>query len=104
MSTEQNRKHVTLRAPRGSTFPARNTSLPPPQKAARAFAAQVFAALGDRRRLSLVQRLSAGPASVTVLSEGSRITRQGVTKHLRVLAKAGLVQNRRRGRESIWQL
>jgi DNA-binding transcriptional ArsR family regulator len=80
------------------------TSLPPPQKAARAFAAQVFAALGDKRRLSLVQRLSEGPASVSTLSEGSRITRQGVTKHLRVLAKAGLVQNRKHGRESIWQL
>jgi DNA-binding transcriptional ArsR family regulator len=103
-STELTKKHATLRAPRGSSFPMRSTSLPPPQKAARAFAAQVFAALGDRRRLSLVQRLSAGPASVTSLSEGSRITRQGVTKHLRVLARAGLVQNRKRGRESIWQL
>lgn len=119
-NTDLSKKHVTLRAPRGSTLPmrntslppmrntsfppGRNTSLPPPQKAARAFAAQVFAALGDKRRLSLVQRLSAGPASVTALCEGARITRQGVTKHLRVLAKAGLVQNRKRGRESIWQL
>jgi DNA-binding transcriptional ArsR family regulator len=120
-SPDLNKKHVTIRVPRGSTLPMRstslpplrnttlpplrsNTSLPPPQKAARAFAAQVFAALGDKRRLSLVQRLSTGPASVSTLSEGSRITRQGVTKHLRVLAKAGLVQNRKRGRESIWQL
>lgn len=120
-STDLTKKHVTMRAPRGSTLPMRNTSmppvrnttfpplrsntsLPPPQKAARAFAAQVFAALGDKRRLSLVQRLATGAASVSTLCEGSRISRQGVTKHLRVLAKAGLVQNRKRGRESIWQL
>jgi DNA-binding transcriptional ArsR family regulator len=98
-------RNTSLPPMRNTSFPpGRNTSLPPAQKAARAFAAQVFAALGDKRRLSLVQRLSMGPASVTALSDGARITRQGVTKHLRVLAKAGLVQNRKRGRESIWQL
>jgi DNA-binding transcriptional ArsR family regulator len=65
----------------------------------------VFAALGDEQRLALVRRLCAsGPSSVTRLSEGAGITRQGVSKHLRVLAEAGLVSSIRRGRESIWTL
>jgi DNA-binding transcriptional ArsR family regulator len=42
--------------------------------------------------------------SITSLTSGSRVTRQAVTKHLRVLEGAGLVRSRRRGRESIWQL
>ncbi len=42
--------------------------------------------------------------SISRLTEGSGITRQGVTKHLRVLADAGLVRGRRQGKESIWQL
>ncbi len=66
-------------------------------------AVPVFAALGDEQRLSLVRRLCAnGPMSLSRLSEGAGITRQGVTKHLRVLSAAGLVHSARRGRESIW--
>jgi DNA-binding transcriptional ArsR family regulator len=42
--------------------------------------------------------------SITRLTRGSHITRQAVTKHLRVMEKAGLVRNGRRGRESVWQL
>ncbi|AKT43304.1 ArsR/SmtB family transcription factor [Chondromyces crocatus] len=68
-------------------------------------AVPVFAALGDEHRLSLVRRLcSGGPTSVTRLAEGAGITRQGVSKHLRVLEGAGLVRSIRRGRESIWEL
>jgi DNA-binding transcriptional ArsR family regulator len=66
--------------------------------------ATVFAALGDEHRLRLLGRLSSGPASISGLTEGSGITRQGVTKHLRVLAKAGLVRGTRRGKESLWRL
>ena len=66
--------------------------------------AGLFAALGDERRLRLLARLAAGPISISHLAEGSGITRQGVTKHLRVLARAGLVRGRRRGKESVWQL
>ncbi|HLT30773.1 MAG TPA: metalloregulator ArsR/SmtB family transcription factor [Myxococcaceae bacterium] len=67
--------------------------------------APVFAALGDPRRLSLVQRLSAdGPSSLVRLTEGTGITRQGVSKHLRVLEEAGLVRSARQGRERIWEL
>ena len=67
--------------------------------------APVFAALGDETRLRLVSRLSAGgPASIARLTAGSSITRQAITKHLQVLAGAGLVRSRRRGRERVWEL
>ncbi|MFL5448829.1 MAG: ArsR/SmtB family transcription factor [Gemmatimonadales bacterium] len=67
--------------------------------------ASVFAALGDATRLGLVSRLSSGgPASISRLTNGSGVTRQAVTKHLRVLASAGLVRASRRGRESLWTL
>jgi DNA-binding transcriptional ArsR family regulator len=65
----------------------------------------IFAALGDDARLRLVTRLSSeGPMSIVRLSHGSGLTRQAITKHLRVLARVGLVQNARRGRESLWTL
>jgi DNA-binding transcriptional ArsR family regulator len=66
-------------------------------------AAPVFAALGDETRLKLVARLCAGPESITHLTTGSAITRQAITKHLQVLADAGLVRDIRRGRERIWE-
>jgi DNA-binding transcriptional ArsR family regulator len=67
--------------------------------------APLFAALGDETRLALVTRLSAGGAvSVTRLTAGSGVSRQAVSKHLRVLAGAGLVRGSRRGRESLWRL
>ena len=66
--------------------------------------ALLFAALGDPTRLTLLQRLSdGGPASISMLAEGFRaMTRQGVTKHLQVLAAAGIIDGRRQGREQIW--
>jgi DNA-binding transcriptional ArsR family regulator len=71
-----------------------------------ATAAILFAALGDETRLALVNRLSTdGPASISVLAEScGAISRQGVTKHLQVLASAGLVDSRREGREHVWAL
>src|SRR5690606_9117105 len=68
-------------------------------------AAPVFAALGDETRLRLLARVSGeGPLSITRLSEGAPVTRQAVTKHLRVLEQAGLVRAHRRGRETLWQI
>lgn len=68
-------------------------------------AACVFAALGDETRLGLVARLaSGGPLSITNLTAGSAVTRQAVTRHLEVLAGAGLVHDSRHGRERIWEL
>ncbi len=63
----------------------------------------IFAALGDGTRLRLVSALcTRGPSSIARLTDGSGVTRQAVTKHLRVLADAGLVRSTRRGRETIW--
>ena len=42
--------------------------------------------------------------SITELTEGSEVTRQAVTKHLAVLANAGLVHDFRQGRERVWEL
>jgi DNA-binding transcriptional ArsR family regulator len=67
--------------------------------------AVIFAALGDPTRLALVERLARdGPASISLLADRFDLTRQGVTKHLYVLAGAGLVDGRRSGREHIWAL
>jgi DNA-binding transcriptional ArsR family regulator len=68
-------------------------------------AAPVFAALGDETRLRLVSRLSAGePVSIARLTDGHPVTRQAISKHLRVLETAGLVHGERRGREQLWSL
>jgi DNA-binding transcriptional ArsR family regulator len=67
--------------------------------------APLFAALGDATRLRLVSRLcDDGPLSITRLTAGSHVTRQAITKHLRVMEQAGLVRSTRHGRESVWQL
>lgn len=67
--------------------------------------APVFAALGDETRLRLVARLSAGePLSITQLSSGAEVTRQAITKHLHVLAGAGLIHGSREGRQQLWRL
>jgi DNA-binding transcriptional ArsR family regulator len=67
--------------------------------------ASVFAALGDETRLSVLARLSAGePQSIARLTTGTKLTRQAVTKHLRVLEDAGVVKSTRAGRESLFEL
>lgn len=67
--------------------------------------APVFAALGDKTRLLLIAKLSTGrPCSISQLTEGSRLTRQAITKHLRVLQRAGLVSAARAGREKRFEL
>jgi len=65
----------------------------------------VFAALGDETRLSVLAKLSDGePQSISRLTTGTKLTRQAVTKHLRVLAEAGVVRSVRSGRESLYAL
>lgn len=65
----------------------------------------VFAALGDGTRLALLEKLSGGASlSITRLSADSRVTRQAITKHLRVLQHAGLVRVVRSGRERLFCL
>lgn len=66
--------------------------------------APVFAALGDETRLALVIKLCDGkPHSISQLTEGSRLTRQAITKHLRVMQTAGIVHGLRQGRESLFE-
>ena len=68
-------------------------------------AAVLFAALGDPTRLALLQRLSTGgPASISTLADNFQTSRQGVTKHLYVLAGAGILDGERRGREQVWAI
>ena len=66
--------------------------------------AVVFAALGHPARLALVAKLSGGErCSISTLTAGSRLTRQAVTKHLRMLERAGIVRWAHSGRESLFE-
>lgn len=66
--------------------------------------APIFAALGDETRLRIIAVLCVGGAmSITQLTTGTDITRQAVTKHLVVLADAGLVRDVKVGRERLWE-
>lgn len=65
----------------------------------------VFVALADETRLYLVSRLCReGPLSISRLAAGTTLSRQAVTKHLRVLSDAGIARSGRRGREQLWQI
>src|ERR1700693_5843776 len=67
--------------------------------------APIFAALGDKTRLALVAKLCGGqPRSISQLTRGSRLTRQAITKHLRVLERAEIVRSIHMGRESLFEL
>jgi DNA-binding transcriptional ArsR family regulator len=66
--------------------------------------AAVFAALGDETRLSLLAKLCSGQRySIAELTEGTKLTRQAVTKHLRVLERVRVVHGKRSGRESLFE-
>ena len=70
-------------------------------------AEQVFLALADPTRRQMLERLADGPATITALHaglSGPPITRQAASKHLRVLADAGLVTDRKQGRERRYTL
>lgn len=67
--------------------------------------ASVFAALGDETRLAVLARLCDGePQSISRLTAGTTLTRQAITKHLRVLEHAGVVRSTRSGRENLFAL
>jgi DNA-binding transcriptional ArsR family regulator len=72
---------------------------------ARKTSAAVFAALGDETRLSVLAKLCNGePQSITRLTAGTNLSRQAITKHLNVLAGAGVVRSVRVGRETRFAL
>ena len=67
--------------------------------------ALVFAALGDPTRLAIVRRLcDEGPLSIARLTAGSDVTRQAITKHLRVMERARILRSERNGRERRWRI
>jgi DNA-binding transcriptional ArsR family regulator len=74
------------------------------ESAARRSRASIFSALGDETRLTVLAKLCKGePQSISRLTEGSKLSRQAVTKHLRVLEGAGVVRCVRAGRESLFE-
>ena len=60
----------------------------------------IFAALADQTRRAILARLMAGAATVTELAEPFAMSLPAVSKHLKVLEKAGLIA---RGREAQWR-
>jgi DNA-binding transcriptional ArsR family regulator len=67
--------------------------------------AATFAALGDQRRLSILERLrGAESLSVSVICDGMGVSRQAVSKHLKTLSAAQLVSARKSGRETLYSL
>ena len=66
--------------------------------------ASLFAALGAEARLALIEKLAKGsPQSISRLAQNSAMTRQAITKHLRVLENARVVHSVRVGRESLFE-
>jgi DNA-binding transcriptional ArsR family regulator len=59
---------------------------------------QVFAALADPTRRGMVQRLSRGPASIGELGRPYRISKPAVTRHVKILERAGLLRRVKAGR------
>lgn len=81
-----------MRSTRSHTMQQRRANVP------------VFAALGDGTRLWLLARLSQGERfSISQLTEGSKLTRQAITKHLRALEQVEMVRSARSGREKLFQ-
>jgi DNA-binding transcriptional ArsR family regulator len=84
-------------------LPTRSRATPRPQTSPRKFStsAIVFSALGDKTRLMLLTKLSTGGLlSITELASDSALSRQAITKHLRVLEQAGLIRSQPQGREN----
>ncbi len=61
---------------------------------------RTFSALGDPVRLEIVRRLAAEPATVSQIAEPFDMSRPAISKHLRVLKGAGVVESRTEGRQN----
>ena len=89
----------------GDRLIGRRVDILAPGAAANRAHSRLFAALGEATRLSLVVRLASGDRrSITELAQGSRLTRQAMTKHLWTPERAGLVLSSRAGREQLFEL
>jgi DNA-binding transcriptional ArsR family regulator len=69
-----------------------------------AAAADVFAAVADPTRRAILDRLRGGPVPAGEIAAGFDISRPAVSKHLRVLREAELVQERKEGRHRYYEL
>src|SRR5882757_2321332 len=67
--------------------------------------APVFAALGDPIRLAMVSRLCTdGPLPTILLKQATSLSRQAVTKHLKLLENIKIVKSQRVGRDRLWRI
>ena len=67
--------------------------------------AVLFSALGDSTRLEIVRRLSTGvPHTISTVSSGLEMSRQGIRKHLQILAEANIIRLQPKGRDTSVQL
>jgi DNA-binding transcriptional ArsR family regulator len=71
-------------------------------KRAHAQAALALKALGEPRRLEILELLQSGPRSVGEIAEQVEVTQQAVSQHLAVLDRAGLVEAHREGTRSVY--
>jgi DNA-binding transcriptional ArsR family regulator len=65
---------------------------------------ETFAALGEPSRFRIVELLRGGPRAVNDIGERLRLAQPQVSKHLRVLKEAGLVQVQPRAQQRLYQL
>ena len=63
-----------------------------------------LAALADPTRRAIVERLARGAARVTDIAAPFAMSLNGVSKHIKVLERAGLIRRARRGREHVLEL
>lgn len=63
-----------------------------------------WALLGDASRRTIIERLSAGPCTVTELAQEMPISRPAVSQHLKVLRDAGVVQDFQEGRHRVYSV
>lgn len=65
---------------------------------------ELFRALSDPGRLRLIERLDAGPATVSQLTEVLELAMPSVLQHLRVLEEGGIVRSEKQGRARVYRL
>lgn len=63
-----------------------------------------WALLGDASRRTIIERLSAGPLTVTRLAGDMPISRPAVSQHLKVLREAGIVRDEPQGRHRVYSI
>ncbi len=69
-----------------------------------AYAPDPWTLLGDASRRAIIQRLSAGPCTVTELAGAMPISRPAVSQHLKVLKDAGIVEDAQTGRHRVYSI